>query len=192
MLEWSGLVWAVSVGAVAVSGAVAAREGHWRHSGRLDVGFASHGGMWGDAVLLSIVNAVVVPWIEPGWWLAGPALAGVAATVALHAWWHGGRRHGLREHMWPARPTGRWWRDLSWAGWCHVLYVAGEVAVLAAYAATPLPAPVVLLVSILLTAHVPLGVLQPPWIASRQIHRSDVVQAAWAIAATWIVAAIKL
>ena len=127
---WSGATWIVSVAAVAVSGAVAAVEGHWRRSARVQVGFAGHGGMWGDAVLLPVVNALVVPWISAGEWLAWPLLAGAAASTALHAWWHGGHQHGVREHMWPSRPTGHWYADLSWAGWCHVVYVAFEVAVL--------------------------------------------------------------
>ena len=192
MLEWDGLVWAVSVGAVALSGAVAAAEGHWWRGARLDIGFITHGGMWGDAALLALVNGLVAPWLEPGWWFAGPALAGVVATIALHAWWHGGRGEGLREHMWPARRTGRWWQDLSWSGWCHVLYVAGEVALLAAYLATPMPPAVVLCVSALLTLHVPLGVLQPPWIARRRVYRADLWQTAIAIAAIWAAAAIKI
>lgn len=174
-----------------MSGAVAAVEGHWRRGARLDVGFATHGGMWGDAVLLSAVNALVVPWIEPGWWLVAAALSGIVGTMALHRWWHGGHRDGLREHMWPARPVGRWRHDLSWAGRCHVVYVACEIAVLACYVVTAMPAAVVLMVSALLTVHVPLGVLQPPWIANGQVHRSDVWQAGLAITAIWLAALVK-
>lgn len=192
MLAWSWVAWAISVAAVALSGAVAAWEGHWRRSDRVQVGFAGHGGMWGDAVLLACVNALVVPWIAPGWWLVGPLVVGTAAAVALHAWWHGGHGVGLREHMWPARPTGRWHTDLSWAGWCHAVYVAFEVALLVAYVVTPMPASVILLVSALLTIHVPIGVLLPPWSATRRVHRADLWQVASAIAAVWAVAAAKL
>jgi len=118
--------------------------------------------------------------------------AGAAGSVALHAWWHGGHGAGFREHMWPARPTGRWYADLSWAGWCHVVYVAFEVALLVAYVATPMPVAAVLAVTLLLTAHVPLGVLLPPWSAARRIYREDVWQAALAIVAVWAVAAAKV
>ena len=192
MLEWSWPAWLISVAAVAVSGAVAASEGHWGRSRGLDVGFGAHGGMWGDAVLLSALNAMVVPWVEPGRWLAATLAAGVAGTVALHAWWHGGHGAGLREHMWPARSTGRWYADLSWAGWCHVVYVAFEVALLVAYAASPMPPRVVLVVSLLLSAHVPLGVLLPPWTASRAVSRNDLWQTLLAIVAVWAVAAAKV
>jgi hypothetical protein len=182
----------VSVAAVAVSGAVAGAEGNWRRSARLPVGFATHGGMWGDAVLLPVVNALVVPWIAFGAWLMLPLAAGILASIALHVWWHGGHSHGIREHMWPARPTGRWASYLSWAGWCHVIYVAFEVAVLIAYAVTPMPGPVVILVSSLLSAHVPLGVLVPAWTATGRVFREDLWQTAAAIAAVWSVAVVKV
>ena len=137
MLEWSWPAWLISVAAVAASGAVAALEGHWSRARGLDIGFGTHGGMWSDALLLSALNALVVPWIGFGRWLFWTLAAGAAGTVALHAWWHGGHGAGFREHMWPARPTGRWYADLSWAGWCHVVYVAFEVALFVAYVATP-------------------------------------------------------
>lgn len=186
------MTWAVSVAAVAVSGAVAAWEGHWWRSDRVDIGFSGHAGMWGDAVLLASVNALVVPWITPGWWLVLPLGIGAAASAALHAWWHGGHGGGLREHMWPARPTRRWHADLSWAGWCHVGYVAFEVALLTAYVVSPMPASVVLLVSLLLTTHVPIGVLLPPWSAARRVHRGDLWQVAAAIVSVWAVGAVKV
>ena len=188
-LPWSSLTWLISASAVALSGAVAALEGHWRRSDRVQVGFAIHGGMWGDAVLLPVVNALIVPWIRPGWWLAATLAGGIVASIALHAWWHGGRPDGVREHMWPSRPIGRWHADLSWAGWCHVVYVAFEVAVLAAYVVTPIPARVVGLVSVLLTAHVPIGVILPAWTAARRVFRADLWQTALAIAAIWTIAA---
>jgi hypothetical protein len=186
------MTWLVSVTAVAVSGAVAAAEGHWRRSSRVQVGFATHGGMWGDAILLPIVNALVVPWIAAGVWVVAPLLAGAAASLALHAWWHGGHPHGIREHMWPSRPTGRWHADLSWAGWCHVAYVAVEVALLITYVVTPMPVAAVLWVSLLLSAHVPIGVLAPAWTATRRVFREDLWQIAIAIAAIWAVAAVKV
>jgi hypothetical protein len=190
-LLWSTLTWFVSVAAVAASGAVSAWEGHWRRSDRVQIGFVGHPGMWGDAVLLPCVNALVVPWIAPGWWLAVPLGVGAAASAALHAWWHGGHGGGVREHMWPARPVGRWHADLSWAGWCHVVYVAVEMAILTAYVVTPMPPPTILAVSVLLTLHVPLGVLVPAWTATRRIFREDLWQTVVAIAAVWVVAAAK-
>ena len=133
-----------------------------------------------------------MPWIHrDGGWRC-PWLIGAAASAALHAWWHGGHDGGLREHMWPSRPAGRWHVDLSWAGWCHVVYVAVEVALLAAYVISAMPPPaVVAAVSLLLTAHVSVGVLLPPWTAARQVFRVDLGQTAAAIALVWIVAVLK-
>ena len=107
-MAWSGITWLVSVAAVMVSGAVAAGEGHFRKRPGLDLGFANHGGMWGDLLLLPVVNAVAVPWIEPGWWLLAPIAFAAIASLVLHVWWHGGTPHGVRDHLWPTRPSGRW------------------------------------------------------------------------------------
>ena len=89
-------------------------------------------------------------------------------------------------------PPGDGRRILSWAGWCHVVYVAFEIAVLTTYVVTPVPVGVVVLVSLLLCAHVPLGVLVPAWSATGRVFREDVWQTAGAIAAVWIVAAVKV
>ena len=189
---WSWVTWVVSLAAVGVSGAVAGLEGNWRRSARLHLGFATHGGMWGDALLLPVVNALVVPGIAPGRWLAGPLALGVLASVVLHMWWHGGHHEGVRDHLWPLRQTGRWHTDLSWAGWCHVGYVALEVALLLAYAVTPVSATVAVGVATLLSVHVLVGVLQPSWVATGRLVREDIALAALAITLVWAVTAVKV
>jgi hypothetical protein len=192
VLEWSWVTWVASLAAVGVSGAVAGGEGNWRRSNHLHLGFATHGGMWGDALLLPVVNALVVPGIAPGLWLAGPLTLGVLGSVGLHLWWHGGHREGVRDHLWPIRPTGRWHTDLSWSGWCHVVYVALEVALLLAYAVTPAPIAVVWWVAALLSVHVLVGILQPSWVATGRLVRDDIALAALAMVTVWAVTAAKV
>jgi len=189
---WSGATWLASVGAVLVCGAVAAREGHWRRRPGLEMGFADHGGMWGDLLLLPVVNAVAVPWIEPGWWLLGPFASATVISLALHMVWHGGTREGVRDHMWPSRPTGRWAADLSWAGWLHVLYVSGEMALLVAWALSPAPRDVVLMVIAILSLHAPLGMLQPSWFATGRLLPANVRLVMLSLGAAWVVGAAKL
>jgi hypothetical protein len=191
-MEWSGSTWLASIAAVMVSGAVAAYEGHWRRRAGLDMGFADHGGMWGDLLLLPVANAVAVPWIEPGWWLVGPFALATIVSVVLHVWWHGGTRHGVRDHMWPSRPSGRWAADLSLAGWCHVVYVAGELGLLLAWALSPAPRDVVWAVTIILSLHAPLGMLQPAWFATGRLLAVSVRLVALALGTAWVVAAAKL
>jgi hypothetical protein len=187
--ELSVLAWTVSVLTVVVSAATAWLEGNWRRRPNLDLGFANHGGMWGDLILLPFVNAVIVPWIRPGSWLAGPLAVAVPVSLWLHARWHGGG--GAREHMWPARSHGHWSRDLSVAGWLHVLYVIGQLTLLLAYAVTPVPTAVVLVVSAVLTMHVPLGLLQPARaLTGRWSPRHPLLIPALVL--IWGVAAVKL
>jgi hypothetical protein len=192
MAEWSWATWVVSVAAVVVSGLVALVEGNWRRRPGLDIGFGNHGGMWGDAVLLPVANAVIAPWVVWGWWVLWPIAIAAPTSVALHAWWHGNTPYGVRDHMWPTRPTGRWASDLSWAGWCHVAYVTGELALLLAYAATVVPLPVVVVVTAVLSIHVPLGLLQPAWFATGSVRVAGTRLMAGALATLWAVTGVKV
>jgi hypothetical protein len=191
VIEWSWPAWAASVLAVAGSGLAAWLEGTWRRGEDLDLGFVNHGGMWGDLVLLPLANAVIVPYLSPGAWLAGPLAVSALLSVWLHAGWHGGATAGAREHMWPARRHARWWRDLSVAGWLHLLYVAAEVTLLLGYAFTAVPLSVVFIVTAVLTLHVPLGLLQPARaLTGRWPPRHRLL--APALALVWGVAAVKV
>lgn len=185
-MEFSWTTWLISVAGVLISAALAWAQGNFtRHAG-LDMGFVNHGGMWGDLVLLPIANAAIVPYLEPGVWI----IAAVALTPALSAWVHVhwyrgdrpscsemgnsasaglGRRRHSREHMWPSRPHGSWWRDLSWAGWAHLIYVAGELTVLIGFLLFAMPDEVVAIVWVIFTLHVPLGLLQPRWFLTGEI-----------------------
>ena len=162
------------------------------------MGFVNHGGMWSDLVLLSMANAVILPYLTIGWWIAAAAAISTLASVWAHIHWYGAtrpqgpqrqasatdRQHGLEErvaasgterrdrrgdHMWPARVHGTWWRDLSWAGWAHVVYVSGELTILLGFTLHPVPADVVLFVAVIFTIHVPIGLLQPRWFLTGHI-----------------------
>jgi hypothetical protein len=192
VVEWSGVGWAVSVLAVIMSGVVAAAEGNARRRAGLDMGFLDHAGMWGDLVLLPIANAAIVPWLTPGWGLFGAGVAATACSVGLHMWWHGSATTAISDHMWPARSHGHWARDLSRAGWCHVAYVAAELTLLFAYALTPTPIATTLIVTAVLTIHVPIGVLQPAWFATGRVFDWNVRTTILALAAVWAVALGRL
>lgn len=154
------------------------------------MGFAEHGGMWSDLVLLSMANAVVVPHLTWGPWLLGALPISALASAWVHRHWYQPRSigedpassnhvaagrdqqmafrdHG--DHMWPSHVRGAWWRDLSWSGWAHVLYVTGELSLVAGFLIHAMPAEVVLLVAAIFTIHLPIGLLQPRWYRSGHI-----------------------
>ena len=96
------------------------------------MGFVNHGGMWGDLVLLPIANAAIAPYVAIGSWLPVTLVMTFLLSCWVHVHWYRGRKPGAHshEHMWPSHAHGTWWRDLSWSGWAHVFYVAGELAML--------------------------------------------------------------
>ena len=169
-MEWSWLAWVVSVAAVIVSALAAWVEGSWTRRPGLDLGFVNHGGMWGDLLLLPLANAVIVPHIRAGLWIAGALLVAALASILVHIHWYRGQMTTHRpEHLWPSRPHSLWWRDLSWAGWAHVVYVIGELALLAGFLLHPMPAEVILFVTSIFTIHVPVGLLQPRYFMTGHI-----------------------
>jgi hypothetical protein len=158
------------------------------------MGFANHGGMWGDLMLLPIANAVIVPGLTIGRWIAVALILSTIASVWVHHYWYRGHRvtHSA-EHMWPRRRSGACFRDLSWAGWLHVVYVIGQLTILIGFLLHPLPRAVVLLVAAVFTVHLFLGLLQPRWFVSGQIAtlRQQPLLAPL-LAALWAVVIAKL
>lgn len=161
----------LSVVAILISAATAATEGNWRRRPGLAMGFCNHGGMWSDLLLLPMANAAIVPHLVVGWWLLPAVGIAVAAAMAVHVFWYRANRGGgATEHMWPARRFDSWARDLSWAGWLHVLYVAGELTLLAGFAWHAMPSTVLALTALIFTVHVPIGLLQPHWCLTGEIR----------------------
>ena len=197
-MEWSWLTFAISGAAVVASGAIAWHEGNWRRQPGLGMGFADHGGMWSDLILLPFANAAIVPWLTAGAWLIGALAAAAVASALVHAhWYHApdweGDIHGRGNHMWPAYRRGTWWADLSWSGRAHVLYVIGELALLAGFLIHDLPPDVVMLVTIIFTIHLPIGLLQPRYVLTGHIATiGEQPLLAPCLVVLWIVAAVKL
>jgi hypothetical protein len=166
-VAWSWTAWGISVGAVILSAALGWIEGNWRRRPGLGMGFADHAGMWSDLVLLSMANAVIVPHLEPGWWIAVALAIATVASLWAHIHWY--TPGGGGDHMWPLHTHGVWRRDLSWSGWAHVLYVIGELTLLIGFLFHPAPDDVVILVAAIFTVHVPIGLLQPRWFLTGHI-----------------------
>jgi hypothetical protein len=185
------------------------------------MGFANHGGMWGDLVLLPMANAVIVPHLTAGLWIAAAVVLSTAVSIAVHMFWYHPldgdgataaqslpRSHDAPDaamaheegpavrrgdHMWPAHVHGTWARDLSWSGWAHVVYVAGELALLAGFAVHAMPPDVVLFVATIFTVHVPIGLLQPRWYRTGHIATvSEQPLLAPLLAMLWAVTLVKM
>jgi hypothetical protein len=204
----------VSVAAVLLSGAIAWAEGNWQRRPGLAMGIADHGGMWGDLVLLPMANAAIVPYLTIGPWLLVALGAATVASLWVHKHWYTPRAcddegpaaavernaepdlakaRDRGDHMWPRRVHGTWGRDLSWSGWAHVLYVVGELAVLAGFLVHRVPTDVVILTTAIFTIHVPIGLLQPRWFRTGHIATvREQPLLAPLLMALWAVTMIKL
>jgi hypothetical protein len=173
------------------------------------MGFANHGGMWSDLVLLPMANAVIVPHLTFGPWIVPALIVTTVASLWVHMHWYRRDRsaddladvahhpvHHHRDegdHVWPSHARGSWSRDLSWSGWAHVVYVVGELSLLIGFLIHPVPEEAVLLVAAIFTIHVPIGLLQPRWYRNGHIATvSEQPLLAPLLIALWAVVMIKL
>jgi hypothetical protein len=129
------------------------------------MGFLNHGGMWGDLIIMSVATGLAFPYLLRSRGLALSSLViAVLATIIAHVHWAASMRHdGTTGHMFHTCVSGTWYLDLSRAGWMHVIVMATLLTVALMYAVSPVPVKVVVAVSVLLTAHVCLAMMQPGW-----------------------------
>src|SRR5688500_15898628 len=67
-------------------------RGDLRRRPELDMGFANHGGMWGELVLLPVANAVIAPHLTSGLWIAPSVALCSALSLWVHVHWYRGDR----------------------------------------------------------------------------------------------------
>lgn len=163
------------------------------------MGFLNHGGMWGDLFIVPIVAGQIVPHIRRDRRLSlpiGVALVALSAiiTIVVHQRWDAmGEALGTTDHVFPSHEASIWYRDLSLAGYLHVIYMSAVLALVLAYSLVPVPRSTVLLVSGLLTIHVVLGQVQPAWYSTGTISEpSTIIPTTITVLLVWIVGAWKI
>ncbi len=163
----------------------------WR---KVKMPFLYHGGMWGDFLIMPIVNGLIWNHLDAplSAILITLALTG-AITLAMHWLWGENPETRYQGHMWLPLGHNSWFRDLSIAGWLHVVFMTGEMTILALYVISPTPPTITTAVGILLTVFWPLGSLQPCYVMTgRWFDRNAVLASIAIVAGTWTVTAWKL
>jgi len=163
------------------------------------MGFVNHGGMWGDVLFLPLVAALMVPIVRASREVT-PRLKflvivlSAAATLAVHWQWATvGRDLGTTDHVFPTHVSGAWFRDISVAGWLHVVYMTGFLGLVVLYAVLSVPPKIVWLTSAILTLHLLLGQLQPAWYSTGTIAAPNTIASVLTtVIAVWIVAVWKI
>lgn len=199
-MTWNWYAWFATAGFMFVSALVAAYEGTLTRHGfrRVKMPLVNHGGMWSDALILPVVNALLIP---PPPAAAHSALAivltgvgSVLLTFKMHGQWYVWlREQGHTCHMWPRFDRGQY-SDISLAGRLHVMFMAAELVILGlAFLLSPLPRPTLLWVAALLSVHITVGTIQPGWfVTGRWIGKGTVPVLGASLVAIWLVAILKL
>jgi hypothetical protein len=190
--------WALAEFAVLVCALVSWIEGTFI-AGPVTMGFANHGGMWGDVLFLPVIAAVIVPVVRSHKELRPSVkvllvLVSAVATLGVHWQWATiGRELGTTDHVFPSHAAGTWLGDMSVAGWLHVAYMTAFLALVFAYAIISVPAKVVWITSAILTLHLLVGQLQPAWYSTGTLMAPTTLASVVAtVLAVWVVAAWKL
>lgn len=153
--------------------------------GRPIISFISHGGTWGDFMIIPVVNALIWPH------LCGSLqkvvfifLASLMMMILLHVIW--GSDLETTGHMWPSHPTGSWLRDLSIAGWVHVAYTTATFTILLIYATSPTPVRTAWIVGVLMMIFWCFAVVQPGYVITGRIFDLQATLTSVAfLGATW-------
>jgi len=139
--------------------------------------FLGHGGMWGDLFIISPLLGVIVFWYGVTWSaeeIALAALIGLSVSALLHMWYMRSDTPGAHGH-----------KNLSPAGWGHLLYMGFALAIFGLfYFFTPSVDPVFLYTTtglivfhLVLGSHLILGVIAPTWYPDKPFQNK----------ATWVI-----
>jgi len=163
-MKFSFAAFSATVLAVVMSGVVSSIE-RTLTSRRVTMGFLNHAGMWGDLIIMSIVAGLVLPYIVVNRVCIFSSLSiGIMATLIAHFLWaKWNRADNITGHMFPSHDTGRWYLDISAAGWMHFIVMAWLLSLMLMYVTSPMPTRGIVTVSILVTTHVVLATVQPGW-----------------------------
>ena len=135
------------------------------------MGFINHGGMWGDLIIMSVVTGLVFPNLISNQICMFSALfVALAVAIIAHVFWAKGMQsEAVTGHMFPSHKTGKWYLDMSGAGWMHVLVTTMLLSIIFMYAVSPMSNYVIDTVSLLLTIHVFIATMQPGWFCTGKL-----------------------
>lgn len=183
-----------TVAVVVISGVASFMEGTLTRK-NVTMGFLNHGGMWGDLIIMSVVTGFVFPYLVRSRIYALSALfIAFTVTVIAHILWAKWMQSdAITGHMFPTHETGKWYLDMSGAGWMHVVVMTALLTVVLIYAVSSVPVNVLFAVSLLLTVHVFLATVQPGWYCTGKLWTwRNFGTPLFTTALIWSIAALKI
>ena len=167
-MDFSLTVALVTSAFVIFEGLLSWREGTLTRSGRANpqLPFLWHGGMWADALILPVINALL--WPNLVWHLGNASLSlvtGIVTAMIAHWWWS---RDLVRDPFWPAGRSRPWWKALKIVGWLHLGFFIAQIGSLTLAVQSHVSNEVVGRVSALFVVFILLAVVQPQLILRRK------------------------
>ncbi len=178
---------------VAMQAFISFVEGTFAKNRWITMGFINHGGMWGDLLLLPVVNGFLWPYLT----IKGELLpisvmmfVNCVITVLIHWKWADWLRESeTRGHMFNANSV----TSFTLAGWLHVFYMTIQLTLLMLYVLSVIPPQVVWIISSVLTAHVFLGTVQPGWYCTGKVWTmGNIIPPTVCTALIWLIGVLKL
>lgn len=170
-MEFSWLAWLMTVAVVVGEGLVSAWEGTFSRkqmrSPPIRLSFLWHWGVViGDLCILPIFNGLVIPYLHLSpLEFAAFLFVSFIATLACHfAWWPTTEKAlGFIYADWNGSGKIRefWYRDITVAGWMHVIFMTAELVVIVLYILTPMPSDIARIIGTIFLVFIPFGVIEP-------------------------------
>lgn len=184
-VEFSWLAWLVTIAFVVAEGLVSVRERTFSRkqmrSLPIRLSFLWHWGVViGDLCILPIFNGLVVPYFHLSLLECVAFLfVSFAVTLVCHfAWWPTTEKAlGFIYADWNGSSGIRefWYRDITVAGWMHVMFMTVELVAIALYILVPMPGSIVWRVGIIFLVFVLLGVIEPGVIEGWPLSRKKIL-----------------
>lgn len=135
-----------------------------------------HGGIViGDLLLLPVFNAIVTPFFHFHFWLyVFFGLVAFSLTWFLHRmWWptEDAKLNFMSPNWRGSKRKRRFWhRDLSTAGWIHLLFMSAESVIISGYIFSRVPAVIISYVCVIFFFFIPFSYIEPELVIKRSLR----------------------
>lgn len=169
IMEINWVIFWATVFLVALQAMASIKEGTFYHHnwGKGLMPFVLHGGMWGDLLILPVVNGLVWQYLNPlmlDWALKKTLfvilVVSFLITWMMHILWSADE--SLCGHMWPSHRKHDWLDDMSLSGKLHMVFMTLELTLLGSLIfSSDVPKNILVATAVLLTIFWPMGVILP-------------------------------
>lgn len=150
-----------------------------------------------DMFVLPVIAGLVYPYLVFKWWWLGILVIAIIATYFFHkGWWPGNQEESklfhdhIFEYMSHSKgEKNQWLKDMTVAGWLHVVYMIILIVIVVAFVVTSMPDKVVIYCYWLLILYI---ISQAVVCVIKKFQIIDVMSIIFQVIAVHVITAVKI